>query len=119
MAFFRRGVGRCTVPLTPGGAYTITLDPAATDHVVPAGHRLAPIVAGPDKDLGDPPADTPTLTPDLSRTTANIPFVVGGGARAFAAAPRPARRRPPRPPGRWTAPRPRGTHSASRSPAVP
>lgn len=72
------------VPLTPGRAYTITLDLVATDHVVPAGHRLALIVAGTDKDLIDPPADTRALTLDLSRTTAHVPFV--GGARAFAAA---------------------------------
>ncbi|MFF3935749.1 Xaa-Pro dipeptidyl-peptidase [Streptomyces phaeofaciens] len=75
----RRGV-----PLTPGRAYTITLDLAATDHVVPAGHRLALIVAGTDKDLIDPPADTPTLTLDLARTSARVPFA--GGAEAFAAA---------------------------------
>ena len=72
------------VPLTPGKAYTITLDLAATDHVVPAGHRLALIVAGTDRDLIDPPADTPTLAVDLSRTSARVPFV--GGAKAFAAA---------------------------------
>ncbi|MEV1061920.1 Xaa-Pro dipeptidyl-peptidase [Streptomyces sp. NPDC050263] len=72
------------VPLTPGRAYTITLDLAATDHVVPAGHRLALIVAGTDKDLIDPPADTPTLTLDLSRTSARVPFA--GGAEAFARA---------------------------------
>ncbi|MEU5317385.1 Xaa-Pro dipeptidyl-peptidase [Streptomyces sp. NPDC021056] len=70
------------VPLTPGKAYTITLDLAATDHVVPAGHRLALIVAGTDKDLIDPPSTTPTLTIDLSRTSARVPFV--GGASAFA-----------------------------------
>ncbi|MFF1293401.1 MULTISPECIES: Xaa-Pro dipeptidyl-peptidase [unclassified Streptomyces] len=70
------------VPLTPGRAYTITLDLAATDHVVPAGHRLALIVAGTDKDLIDPPSTTPTLTIDLSRTSARVPFV--GGASAFA-----------------------------------
>ncbi|NUO46934.1 MAG: Xaa-Pro dipeptidyl-peptidase, partial [Streptomyces sp.] len=69
------------VPLTPGKAYTITLDLAATDHVVPAGHRLALIVAGTDKDLIDPPSTTPTLTLDLSRTKASVPLV--GGARAF------------------------------------
>ena len=69
------------VPLTPGKAYTITLDLAATDHVVPAGHRLALIVAGTDKDLIDPPSTTPTLTLDLSRTSARVPFV--GGAKAF------------------------------------
>ncbi|MCX4766403.1 Xaa-Pro dipeptidyl-peptidase [Streptomyces sp. NBC_01275] len=72
------------VPLTPGKAYTITLDLAATDHVVPKGHRLALIVAGTDKDLIDPPADTPTLTLDLSRTSARVPLV--GGAKAFTAA---------------------------------
>ncbi|MEH0449504.1 MULTISPECIES: Xaa-Pro dipeptidyl-peptidase [unclassified Streptomyces] len=72
------------VPLTPGRAYTITLDLAATDHVVPAGHRLALIVAGTDKDLIDPPADRPTLTLDLARTSARVPVV--GGAKAFAAA---------------------------------
>lgn len=72
------------VPLTPGKAYTITLDLAATDHVVPAGHRLALIVAGTDKDLIDPPSTTPTLTLDLSRTAARLPLV--GGASAFAKA---------------------------------
>ncbi|MFI6034604.1 Xaa-Pro dipeptidyl-peptidase [Streptomyces sp. NPDC051315] len=69
-------------PLTPGKAYRITLDLAATDHVVPKGHRLALIVAGTDRDLIDPPADTPTLTLDLSRTSARVPLV--GGAPAFA-----------------------------------
>jgi len=72
------------VPLTPGKAYTITLDLAATDHVVPAGHRLALIVAGTDKDLIDPPSTTPTLTLSLSRTAAQLPLV--GGASAFAKA---------------------------------
>ncbi|MER6961501.1 Xaa-Pro dipeptidyl-peptidase [Streptomyces sp. NPDC000618] len=72
------------VPLTPGQAYTITLDLAATDHVVPAGHRLALIVAGTDKDLIDPPADTGSLTLDLGRTSARVPFV--GGTAAFVAA---------------------------------
>lgn len=69
------------VPLTPGKAYTLTIDLAATDHVVPAGHRLALIVAGTDNGLIDPPADTPTLTLDLSRTSAQLPLV--GGAPAF------------------------------------
>ncbi|MFJ3304234.1 Xaa-Pro dipeptidyl-peptidase [Streptomyces sp. NPDC086549] len=69
------------VPLTPGRAYTITLDLAATDHVVPQGHRLGLIVAGTDKDLIDPPSSTPTLTVDLSRTAARVPLV--GGPAAF------------------------------------
>ncbi|MER5913345.1 Xaa-Pro dipeptidyl-peptidase [Streptomyces sp. NPDC001982] len=69
------------VPLTPGRAYTITLDLAATDHVVPKGHSLALIVAGTDRDLIDPPSTTPTLTLDLSRTAVRVPLV--GGAAAF------------------------------------
>ncbi|MEW2287559.1 Xaa-Pro dipeptidyl-peptidase [Streptomyces sp. NPDC047841] len=73
------------VPLTPGRAYTITLDLAATDHVVPAGHRLALIIAGTDKDLIDPPSSRPTLTVDLSRTTVRVPVVGGAGAFARAA----------------------------------
>ncbi|GAA2659944.1 Xaa-Pro dipeptidyl-peptidase [Streptomyces vastus] len=72
------------VPLTPGKPYTISLDLHASDHVVPAGHRLALIVAGTDKDLIDPPSTTPTLKLDLSRTWARVPFV--GGAKAFSGA---------------------------------
>ncbi|MGW5512614.1 Xaa-Pro dipeptidyl-peptidase [Streptomyces albogriseolus] len=77
------GTGRGE-PLVPGKRYTLTLDLAATDHVVPRGHRLALIVAGTDRGLIDPPADTPTLILDLARTSARVPFV--GGAAAFARA---------------------------------
>lgn len=77
----RDGAG---APLTPGERRTVTLDLAATDHVVPEGHRLALIVAGTDRGLIDPPADTPALTLDLARTSAQVPFV--GGAAAFARA---------------------------------
>ncbi|MFF7200151.1 Xaa-Pro dipeptidyl-peptidase [Streptomyces sp. NPDC008141] len=75
-------------PLTPGRAYTITLDLHASDHVVPAGHRLALIVAGTDRDLIDPPASTPTLRVDLARTSATLPIV--GGAPAFVRATAPS-----------------------------
>ncbi|MFD4585246.1 Xaa-Pro dipeptidyl-peptidase [Streptomyces sp. NPDC058434] len=71
-------VGR---PLTPGRPHTITLDLHATDHVVPAGHRLALIVGGTDAGLIDPPAGRPALTLDLSRTSARLPF--DGGTAAF------------------------------------
>ncbi|MEU6687489.1 Xaa-Pro dipeptidyl-peptidase [Streptomyces sp. NPDC046832] len=71
-------------PLTPGKRYTITLDLAAIDHVVPKGHRLALIVGGTDQGLIDPPADKPKLTLDLARTSARVPFT--GGAAAFARA---------------------------------
>ncbi|MEV7690941.1 Xaa-Pro dipeptidyl-peptidase [Streptomyces bungoensis] len=72
------------VPLVPGTAYTMTLDLAATDHVVPRGHRLALIVAGTDRNLIEAPATRPSLTLDLSRTTARLPLA--GGAPAFARA---------------------------------
>ncbi|MEU6098574.1 Xaa-Pro dipeptidyl-peptidase [Streptomyces sp. NPDC047079] len=78
------------VPLTPGTPYTITLDLAASDHVLPEGHRLALIVAGTDKDLIDPPPSTPTLTVDLSRTAAHVPLVGGPAAFAHALAGSPA-----------------------------
>ncbi|MFZ3566947.1 Xaa-Pro dipeptidyl-peptidase [Streptomyces sp. BH097] len=71
-------------PLTPGKPYTLTVKLAASDHVIPKGHRLALIVAGTDKDLIDPPATKPTLTVDLARSAARVPVV--GGAAAFAAA---------------------------------
>ncbi|MFD5697911.1 Xaa-Pro dipeptidyl-peptidase [Streptomyces lasiicapitis] len=73
-------------PLTPGKQYTITLDLAASDHVVPKGHRLALIVGGTDRNLILPPADTPGLTVDLARTVARVPLV--GGAKALTTAPR-------------------------------
>ncbi|MEV6547306.1 Xaa-Pro dipeptidyl-peptidase [Streptomyces sp. NPDC051597] len=88
-------------PLTPGRAYTITLDLHATDHVVPAGHRLALIVAGTDRDLIDPPASRPTLTLDLARTSAKLPLLGGTGAfrRATTGAPHSVAPQVPHPAG--------------------
>ncbi|SDM96884.1 Xaa-Pro dipeptidyl-peptidase [Streptomyces wuyuanensis] len=68
-------------PLTPGRPYRLTLDLHATDHVVPAGHRLALIIGGTDEGLIDPPSTRPGLTLDLSRTVARLPFT--GGTAAF------------------------------------
>ncbi|MFJ9407822.1 Xaa-Pro dipeptidyl-peptidase [Streptomyces sp. NPDC101393] len=68
-------------PLTPGKPYTITLDLGASDHIVPAGHRLALIIAGTDAGLIDPPSSKPRLTLDLSRTSAELPLT--GGSRAL------------------------------------
>jgi X-Pro dipeptidyl-peptidase len=78
-----RGDGRAR-PLTPGKEYEITVDLAATDHVVPAGHRLALIVAGTDAGLVEAPDTRPTLGLDLAGTSAKLPVV--GGERAFARA---------------------------------
>ncbi|WP_190128172.1 Xaa-Pro dipeptidyl-peptidase [Streptomyces mashuensis] len=67
--------------LTPGRPYTITLALGATDHVVPAGHRLALIVAGTDAGLVQPASTRPRLTLDLAGTAAELP--VTGGWPAF------------------------------------
>jgi X-Pro dipeptidyl-peptidase len=72
-------------PLVPGRAYTTTVTLAATDHVVPAGHRLALIVAGTDAGLIEPPDTTPTVTIDLPRSRALLPLV--GGARGLGGLP--------------------------------
>ncbi|AEW97463.1 MULTISPECIES: Xaa-Pro dipeptidyl-peptidase [Streptomycetaceae] len=65
------------VALTPGTPYTITIKLAATDHVVPAGHRLALIVGGTDKGLITAPGSTPDITLDLARSSASLPLVGG------------------------------------------
>ncbi len=65
------------VRLTPGKPYTITLRLAASDHVVPAGHRLALIVGGTDNGLIVGPDTTPTISVDLARSAADLPLVGG------------------------------------------
>jgi len=67
------------VTLTPGKAYTITIQLASSDHVVPAGHRLALIVAGTDNGLIVGPASTPKITLDLAQSSASLPLVGGSG----------------------------------------
>ncbi|WP_435172342.1 Xaa-Pro dipeptidyl-peptidase [Actinacidiphila sp. bgisy145] len=72
------------VSLTPGKAYRITIQLASTDHVVPAGHRLALIVAGTDNGLIVAPSTKPTISLDLSRSSADLPLVGGLPALAHA-----------------------------------
>ncbi|WP_372509380.1 Xaa-Pro dipeptidyl-peptidase [Streptomyces humicola] len=78
------GAGLHGGPLTPGKPYTITLRLAASDHIVPAGHRLALIVAGTDKGLIVPPDTRPALRLDLAGCFAQLPLV--GGPAAWTAA---------------------------------
>jgi X-Pro dipeptidyl-peptidase len=81
------------VPLVPGRPYTMTIRLAATDHVVPAGHRLALVVAGTDNGLILPASTTPHVTVDLARSLLRLPLVGGPGAlrtRAGGAAADPA-----------------------------
>jgi X-Pro dipeptidyl-peptidase len=49
------------------------------DHVVPAGHRLALIVAGTDWGIADRAADRPTITLDLAHTSLRLPVVGQSG----------------------------------------
>ncbi|MFD9123804.1 Xaa-Pro dipeptidyl-peptidase [Kitasatospora sp. NPDC059571] len=80
-----------TAALTPGRPYSITFDLAGTDHVVPAGHRLALIVAGTDSGLLEPPSTAPSLSIDLGRSSLRLPLVGGISALRQTAAPgRPA-----------------------------
>ena len=44
-------------PLTPGTGYEMTFRLATTDHVVPAGHRLALIIGGTDREFIVAPAE--------------------------------------------------------------
>ena len=69
------------VTLTPGTPYTITIQLAASDHVIPAGHRLALIVAGTDNGLIVAPGSKPKVTLDLSHSSASLPLV--GGSAVF------------------------------------
>ncbi|SHN09911.1 hypothetical protein [Actinacidiphila paucisporea] len=57
--------------------------------MVPAGHRLALIVAGTDSGLIVAPSTKPTISLDLSRSSMNLPLVGGFPAPAPAHAPRP------------------------------
>ncbi|MER5639184.1 Xaa-Pro dipeptidyl-peptidase [Kitasatospora sp. NPDC002227] len=66
-----------TVALTPGKYYPITFALAGTDHVVPAGHRLALIVAGTDNGLLLPASTKPALTLDLAHSSLHLPLLGG------------------------------------------
>ncbi|MFI1098004.1 Xaa-Pro dipeptidyl-peptidase [Streptomyces sp. NPDC020917] len=99
------------VPLTPGKPYTMTIQLAATDHVVPAGHRLALIVAGTDGGLILPASTTPTVSVDLSQSVLRLP--VSGGTGALATVPGAAAASPAHTPAlRPAAPAPRFTPAA-------
>ncbi|WP_033294354.1 Xaa-Pro dipeptidyl-peptidase [Amycolatopsis jejuensis] len=61
--------------LTPGKAYSMTFRLASTDHVVPAGHRLALIIGGTDGDFLAGPGVPPKLTVDVAGTLVRVPVV--------------------------------------------
>ena len=60
--------------LTPGTPYSITFALATTDRIVPAGHRLALVVAGTDHGVITPVDDSPKLSVDLTRSSLRLPL---------------------------------------------
>jgi X-Pro dipeptidyl-peptidase len=62
-------------PLTPGTRYTMTFRLSTTDWVVPAGHRLALVVAGNDSSMTSTPTQLPRVTIDLTETSVRIPLL--------------------------------------------
>ncbi|WP_156753999.1 Xaa-Pro dipeptidyl-peptidase [Actinokineospora pegani] len=59
--------------LTPGTPYTISFELAATDHTLPAGHRLALVIGSTDAPHITPAGANPTLVLDLAKTSVTVP----------------------------------------------
>ncbi|APU19248.1 CocE/NonD family hydrolase [Actinoalloteichus sp. GBA129-24] len=74
---------RYRVPLRPDRSYSRTFELSTTDHVIPAGHRLALIIAGTDAADTILPGERPEMTLELAGTSVSIPVVqdwaTGGG----------------------------------------
>ncbi|MBB5920057.1 X-Pro dipeptidyl-peptidase [Actinoalloteichus hoggarensis] len=66
---------RYRVPLRPDRFYSRTVELSTTDHVIPAGHRLALIIAGTDAADTILPGERPETTLKLSGTSVSIPVV--------------------------------------------
>ncbi|GAB3444440.1 Xaa-Pro dipeptidyl-peptidase [Actinophytocola sediminis] len=62
-------------PLTPGTKYPMTFRLSTTDWVVPAGHRLALVIAGNDSGMTTTPTQLPRVTIDLAGTSAQLPLL--------------------------------------------
>ena len=60
-------------PLQAGTAYTMTFRLSTTDHIVPAGHRLALVLGGTDATTITAPARLPKLTVSLAGTSVLLP----------------------------------------------
>jgi X-Pro dipeptidyl-peptidase len=89
--------------LVPGTKYTMTFRLSTTDWVVPAGHRLALVVAGTDSSMTSTPAQLPQVTIALAETSVQLPLlgtVPAARTAAEAAGPRVTRIQPDIVPGR-------------------
>lgn len=65
------------LPLSPDESYSLRINLSTVDHIVPAGHRLALVVAGTDWFFFDDPNHHPTLTLDLTGSSLSLPVASG------------------------------------------
>ncbi|MER5393531.1 Xaa-Pro dipeptidyl-peptidase [Saccharopolyspora sp. NPDC002686] len=87
-------------PLEPGKPVTMTFRLATTDHVLPAGHRLALIIGGTDSAFIVAPGQPGEIGLDLNATSVTLPVVGGLPAVTSAGTAKPTVRPghvPPRP----------------------
>jgi X-Pro dipeptidyl-peptidase len=85
---------------SPGTRYTITFRLSTTDWVVPAGHRLALVIAGNDSSMTSTPAQLPRMTVGLAETSVQIPLLGTVPAARSSAGPEVTRIQPDIVPGR-------------------
>ncbi|SFB43685.1 X-Pro dipeptidyl-peptidase [Amycolatopsis marina] len=74
--------------LVPGRPYEMTFRLSTTDHVVPAGHHLALIIAGTDRGYITAPARPPAMRIDLRGTSVRLPLLDEPRFSADSTAPR-------------------------------
>ena len=85
--------------LTPGTKYTMTFRLSTTDWVVPAGHRLALVIAGNDSSMTSTPAQLPRVTVGLAETSVQLPLLGTVPAARSTAGPQVTRIQPDTVPG--------------------
>ncbi|MBB4911611.1 CocE/NonD family hydrolase [Actinophytocola algeriensis] len=86
--------------LTPGTRYTMTFRLSTTDWTVPAGHRLALVIAGNDSSMTTTPGQLPRVTIGLAETSVRIPLLGTVPAARSGPAPEVVRIQPDPVPGR-------------------
>jgi X-Pro dipeptidyl-peptidase len=73
---------------------------STTDWTVPAGHRLALVIAGNDSSMTSAPAQLPRMTITLAETSVQVPLLGTVPTARSAAGPQVSRVRPDIVPGR-------------------
>jgi len=86
--------------LTPGTKYTMTFRLSTADWMVPAGHRLALVIAGNDSSMTTTPSRLPRVTVSLAETSVQIPLLGTVSSARSAATPQVTRIQQDTVPGR-------------------